>query len=98
MSSTISFLAGSYIDGDRALLADGVTAGCQSDTQLLQKAAVGFVPTAAGTIKVGDGRGGYATFTVVAGSVYPVRVAQVYDTGTSLTNAQIQLLYGPVSP
>lgn len=97
MSSTISFLAGSYIDGDRALLANG-TAGCQSDTQLLQKAAIGFVPTAAGTIKVGDGRGGYATFTVVAGSVYPVRVAQVYDTGTSLTNAQIQLLYGPVSP
>lgn len=92
--STISLIVGTYVSGTNAVKADGST-GAQSDAQDLRYPAIGIHCSAAGTITLLDGDGNQATFTVTAGSFYPYRIRRVLDTGTSLTDAEMVLLYGP---
>jgi hypothetical protein len=99
MSSTISLLVGDGVQGDVAVRAGGST-GAKSDTQNLDKPATGFHANVAGTVAIKMSTRSDAptlSFVVVAGGSYPYRVARVMSTGTSLTNAELVLLYGPSS-
>lgn len=78
--------------GDVATRENG-TAGVQHDTQLLTKPAVGFVLRVDGDIKVKTLRGSDVTFTCLACIPYSIGFKQVFDTGTTVTNAQIVLFY-----
>lgn len=94
MSSTISFIVGTVVSGSSVLKTDG-SAGAKSDTYGLASPAIGFHANAAGNIAFKDSDGNLVTATVTAGTSYPYRVAQVMSTNTTLTDAQIILLYGP---
>jgi hypothetical protein len=95
--STISLIAGFLVAGDVALKSDG-TPGVRSDTHGLQKPAIGFHANADGTVALeyplGTGTS-IVTLNVKDGSFYPYAVRKIRNTGTSLTNAQIELAYGP---
>lgn len=64
-----------------------------SDTLRMKNQAQGFHADADGTITLISPRGGSRTFTVKAGVYYPYRFVQVKATGTTLTAAQIGLLF-----
>lgn len=91
---TISLIVGTYVSGTNAIKTNGST-GAQSDTLDLRYPAIGLHCSAAGTVALLDGDGNSATFTVTAGSFYPYRIRRVLDTGTSLADADMVLLYGP---
>ncbi len=62
----------------------------QSDTAELTAIAVAIRFDAAGTVKATGEGGNSQAYNVLAGEWwYGVRVKQIWDTGTSLTNAQI---------
>lgn len=89
-------VAGSRAANDAALtFSDGTsTAGdARSDTKDLAKQAVGFHAQAAGDIRIRFPDGTTATFTCAAGVSYPYRIKGIAATGTTLTAAQIVLLY-----
>lgn len=86
-----------YPRGDEALKSDD-TAGAQSDTLKLKVPAVALLidPNANGTIKVLETNGEARTFAdgeLTKGVWHPMAISQVFDTGTTLTNAQFRLGY-----
>lgn len=96
MSSAISFTVASRLPGDVALKSDG-SAGVKSDTLNLGKQALGFHANADGTVAVNRDPqvSGAVTLQVTQGQFYPYQLVRVYSTNTSLSNAEIVLLYGP---
>lgn len=99
MSSTISLIVGDGVQGDVVVRAGG-SSGAKSDTQNLDKPAVGFHVNVDGNISIKMSTRSDAPtlyYVVKAGGSYPYRVARVMSTGTSLANADIVLLYGPSS-
>jgi D-aminopeptidase len=67
----------------------GVIAIVQADAADLTEMVRGIYCNAAGDVKVGYHNGSSATHTVVAGQVLWGMIDRVYDTGTTLTNAQM---------
>jgi len=96
MSSTISFSVGSRLSGDVALKSDD-TAGVRSDTLNLKKHALGFHANADGAVAINRDPevSGSVVIQVKQGQFYPYQVVRVFNTGTTLANADIILLYGP---
>lgn len=95
--STISFVVRTRVPGDEALLADG-TAGCLSNTKDLKNPPIAFMVKADGNVainKVPLG-GSSVVIPVTAGTIYPFEVTRFFSTNTTLTAAQIVLLYGPL--
>jgi hypothetical protein len=69
-----------------------LTTCVQSDSADLSKVASLVRFDAAGTVKVEAELGDAYTATVIAGETWTgVRIKKIWDTGTSLTNAQIML-------
>lgn len=66
-----------------------------SDSLRLKFQAQGFHADADGTISLVSPAGRRKTFTVKAGVYYPYRFTQIRATGTTLTAAQIGLLFMP---
>jgi hypothetical protein len=89
----LSFTPDDSENGDVATRTSG-TAGVQSDTEELKYPAVGFLLRVNGDIKVTTLRGKSPTLTCLAGIQYSLGIKQVWDTGTTVTNAQIVLFYG----
>lgn len=79
-------------------LADGAESSpgdVVDDDLRLKFQAQGFHADADGTICIVSPKGREKTFTVVAGAYYPYRFVQIKATGTTLTAAQIGLLFMP---
>lgn len=96
-------LVADFVGGDDAdivmvALADGAESSpgdVRSDTKRLALQAQGFHADADGTICIVSPKGREKIFTVVAGAYYPYRFVQIKATGTTLTAAQIGLLFMP---
>lgn len=90
----IGLIVGTFKSG-AAVLRVGGSAGARSDTQDLINPGVGVHANADGTIALRDSDGNSCEFVVKAGGFYPYRIARVLNTGTTLTNSQFNILYGP---
>lgn len=97
MSSTTSFIIRTRTPGDVGLLADG-TVGILSDTKNLKKTCLAFMALAAGNVAVNQEPNGSTSVVipVTAGQIVPFSCTRFFSTGTTITAAQIVLLYGPL--
>jgi len=91
-------VAYTLLKGSEALKSNGV-AGAQSDTLTLLRPAIGLLihANATGDIKVGHPDGSTTTIAdgeVAKGVIIPMMVRRVFDTGTTLTDAQYRLATG----
>ncbi len=95
--STISFIVRTRVPGDEALLADD-TVGCLSNTKNLKNPPIAFMVKADGNVAINKTPlgGSSVVIPVTAGTIYPFEVTRFFSTGTTLTAAQIVLLYGPL--
>ena len=95
--STISFIVRTRVPGDEALLADG-TVGCLSDTKNLKNPPIAFMVKADGNVAINKTPlgGSSVVIPVTEGTIYPFEVTRFFSTSTTLTAAQIVLLYGPL--
>ena len=75
------------------LTAHGMVAATQHDTNTISPMPFGFRADAAGDVKFRDSLGNDVTVTVVPGEVILCLLDMIYDTGTSLADADIHLLY-----
>lgn len=97
MSSTISFISNRRVSGSVALKSDN-TAGVKSDTLDLKEPCLGIMVASDGTVAVNDSENTRVsvTLTLKAGVIYPFGIKRIFSTNTSLNNADITLLYGPL--
>lgn len=91
----VAHVAQTLLKGSESKLDDG-TAGAQHDTKKLRVPAVGLLihAGASGNIKIGHPDGSTTTLAegeVAKGVVIPVRISQVFDTGTTLADTDFRL-------
>jgi hypothetical protein len=79
-------------NGDVAHLSDG-TAGVRSDTLALRRWAVGLMANASGMVKVKTSKGSTVKLGLVAGVPIGLEIQQVFDTDTTVANADLVLFY-----
>ena len=82
----------SSIQGDAVLKAND-TAGARSDTVNLKRPAVGIHALAAGSVKILDAKGPRIDALPHAGGTVSVVIVRVYDTGTTVANANLVLFF-----
>lgn len=82
----------SSIQGDAVLKANDV-AGARSDTVNLKRPAVGVHALAAGSVKILDAKGNGSTLYLTQGGTVSVVIVRVYDTGTTVANANLVLFF-----
>lgn len=80
------------LQGDVVTKTNGV-AGARSDTVDLARPCIGIHALAAGTVKVKTHKGCDAQFYITQGGTVSIVAVRVYDTGTSVANANLVLLF-----
>ena len=88
-------VAYTLLKGSEALKSNGA-AGAQSDSLTLLRPAIGLLihADATGDIRIGHPDGSTTTIAdgeVSKGTIIPMMIRQVFDTGTTLTDAQYRL-------
>jgi hypothetical protein len=91
MSMVVQIPDDSY-NGDVAQQSDG-TAGVRSDANGLKRWAVGIMANSAGVVKVKTSKGGTVKLGLQAGVPIALEIQQVFDTDTTVANADIVLFY-----
>jgi hypothetical protein len=91
MSIVVQIPDDSY-NGDVACLSDG-TPGVRSDALTLRRMAIGIMANAAGVAKVKTAKGGTVKLGLQAGVPIALEIQQVFDTDTTVANADLVLFY-----
>lgn len=90
--SILNVIPDDAANGDVAAQSDG-TAGVRSDTLELRRAALGIMANAAGNVKVKTRKGSTVLLALAASVPVAIEIVQVFDTDTTVANANIVLFY-----
>jgi hypothetical protein len=90
--SILNVIPDDSANGDIAHQSDG-TAGVRSDANGLPRHAIGIMANAAGVVKVKTKKGSTTKLALNAGSPVALEIVQIFDTDTTVANADIVLFY-----